>query len=67
MDKHIKQTFDIRFLKIGIIANAGVLQIGSGAGIAQRITHVAGYTTIGTTLHPLSAFAVPLAGPVRRN
>ncbi|MBO0962329.1 hypothetical protein J1P26_21740 [Neobacillus sp. MM2021_6] len=66
MDKHLKQTFDINFLKIGIIANAGVLQIGTGAGTIQRTSHIAGYTTIGTTLGSLSAPAVPLQAPVRQ-
>ncbi|MFF2449733.1 hypothetical protein ACFVSW_22060 [Neobacillus sp. NPDC058068] len=64
MDKHLKQTFDVNFLKIGIIANAGVLQIGCGAGITQRVSSVAGYTTIGTALVHLTAPAVPLAAPV---
>ncbi|MFZ7945838.1 spore germination protein GerPB [Neobacillus sp. 19] len=65
MDRHIKQTFDINFLKIGIIANAGVLQIGTGSGTIQRVPH-AGYTTIGTSLVHLTAPAVPLQSPVRR-
>lgn len=65
MDKHLQQTFDIRFLKIGIVTNAGVLQIGCGAGKAQRVPPV-GYTTVGTTLVPLSAPVAPLQTPVRR-
>ncbi|WP_338450935.1 hypothetical protein R4Z09_03165 [Niallia oryzisoli] len=65
MDKHLQQTFDIGFLKIGIVTNAGVLQIGCGAGKAQRLPPIA-YTTIGTTLVPLSAPAVPLQTQVRQ-
>ncbi|MFJ7728556.1 hypothetical protein ACIQXV_20710 [Neobacillus sp. NPDC097160] len=66
MDKHLKQTFEMNFLKIGIIANAGVLQIGSGSGSKPRVPH-AGYTTIGTSLVHLQALAVPLQAPVRHN
>ncbi|EKN69338.1 hypothetical protein BABA_10761 [Neobacillus bataviensis LMG 21833] len=66
MDKHLKQTFDINFLKIGIIANAGVIQIGCGSGTKPRLPH-AGYTTIGTSTVSLTAPAVPLQASVRRN
>ncbi|EKN67003.1 hypothetical protein BABA_13982 [Neobacillus bataviensis LMG 21833] len=68
MDKHLKQTFEINFLKIGIIANAGVIQLGVGSGHKPRLPH-AGYTQIGTSLVHLmsSAPSVPLASPVRRN
>jgi hypothetical protein len=65
MDQYLEQTFKIRFLKIGIIADAGVLQIGVGAGSVQRGTP-AGYTIIGETkvgLLPLPS--VPLQAPVR--
>lgn len=68
MDKDLQQTFDIRYLKIGLIVNAGVLQIGCGAGHKQRAQPV-GYTTVGTTLVHLRApqtFAVPLQAPVRQ-
>ncbi|MCQ6282760.1 hypothetical protein [Bacillus sp. EB600] len=67
MDKHLQQTFDMRYLKIGSMVNGGVLQIGCGAGHKQR-TQPVGYTTVGTTLVPLSApiqFAVPLQAAVR--
>ncbi|MFJ7728563.1 spore germination protein GerPB [Neobacillus sp. NPDC097160] len=39
MDKHLKQTFEINFLKIGLIANAEVIQIGCGSGTIQRVPH----------------------------
>ncbi|MGG3468473.1 hypothetical protein ABES02_13430 [Neobacillus pocheonensis] len=66
MDKHLQQAFDIRFLKIGQMINSGCLQIGCGAGKAQRVAPV-GYTTVGTTLVPLGGieFAVPLQAAVR--
>ncbi|MFJ7730227.1 spore germination protein GerPB [Neobacillus sp. NPDC097160] len=68
MNKHLKQTFEINFLKIGIIANAGVIQIGCGSGVKPRLPH-AGYTQIGTSLVHLTAISpsVPLASPVGRN
>ncbi|MDP4104646.1 MAG: hypothetical protein Q8935_06780 [Bacillota bacterium] len=69
MDRHLKQTFDMRYLKIGNLVNGGILQIGSGAGHKQR-TQPAGYTTVGGTLVALSSpieFAVPLQAPVRPN
>lgn len=68
MDKHLKQTFDFRYVKIGVMANGGVLQIGCGSSQVQRVPPV-GYTTIGGKLVPLSApqqFAVPLQAPVRQ-
>jgi len=68
VDEHFQQIFDISFLKIGTIANAGVLQIGCGAGKAQRAPSV-GYTTIGTSLVHLTApqpFAIPLQSSVPR-
>ncbi|WP_223588003.1 hypothetical protein [Neobacillus bataviensis] len=68
MDNHLEQSFDIRFLKIGQMINSGVLQIGVGAGKAQRVAPV-GYTTVGTTLVPLTGpieFAVPLQAAVRQ-
>ncbi|WP_045521168.1 hypothetical protein [Neobacillus niacini] len=66
MDKHLQQTFDFRFLKIGTMVNGGVLQIGCGAGTAKRVSPV-GYTTVGTTLVPLAGpeFAVPLSSTGR--
>jgi translation initiation factor 6 (eIF-6) len=67
MDEYFQQTFDIRFLKIGTMVNSGVLQIGCGALKADRVFPV-GYTTVGTTLVPLTGppeFAVPLQAPVR--
>jgi hypothetical protein len=65
MDHYLEQTFKIRFLKIGIIANAGVLQIGVGAGSVQRGTP-AGYTTIGEKkVGLLPPPSVPLQAPVR--
>ena len=68
MDKHLQQTFDIRFLKIGNMVNAGVLQIGCGSGQTQRTPHI-GYTTVGTSLVGISApqqFAVPLSAGIRQ-
>jgi hypothetical protein len=56
-------------VKIGAMVNGGLLQIGCGAGHKQR-TQPLGYTTVGTTLIPLSTpiqFAVPLQAPVRQN
>ncbi|WP_040205093.1 hypothetical protein [Neobacillus jeddahensis] len=67
MDKHLQQTFDFRFVKIGAMVNGGVLQIGTGSGHKQR-TQPSAYTTVGTTLIHLGApieFAVPLQAPVR--
>jgi hypothetical protein len=67
MDEHLQQTFDIRFLKIGGMVNAGVMQIGCGTGKAQRAAPV-GYTTVGPTLVPLTGpikIAVPLQAAVR--
>ncbi len=67
MDKHLQQTFDFRYIKIGMIVNGGVLQIGCGSGQTQRISQIVGYTTVGSTLVPLAApqQAVPLQAPVR--
>ena len=68
MDKHLQQTFDLRYLKIGTMVNGGVLQIGSGSGQVHRAPP-AGYTTVGTTLIGLSApqqFSVPLQAAVRQ-
>ncbi|MFJ5718275.1 hypothetical protein [Neobacillus sp. NPDC093127] len=69
MDRHLKQTFDIRSLLIGVMVNGGVLQIGSGAAKVPRVTPV-GFTTVGTTLIPLGAaplqIAVPLQSPTRQ-
>ncbi|WP_312470105.1 hypothetical protein [Neobacillus sp.] len=68
MDNHLQQTFDISTLKIGAMVNGGALQIGCGAGKAPRVYPV-GFTTVGTTLVPLSAplqFAVPLQASVRQ-
>ncbi|PLS02400.1 hypothetical protein [Neobacillus cucumis] len=67
MDRHLKQTFNFRYLKIGEIVNSGVLQIGCGAGETQRTPHVA-YTTVGTSLVGVSAppqFSVPLQAAIR--
>lgn len=65
MDNYLEQTFKINFLKIGIIANAGVLQIGVGAGSKLRGSP-AGYTTIGMTkIALLPPPSVPLQAPVR--
>lgn len=66
MDKHLQQTFDISYLKIGNMVNGGVLQIGCGAGHKPR-TKPVGYTKVGTTLIHLAApqaFAVPLQAAV---
>ncbi|MCM2535245.1 hypothetical protein NDK43_26425 [Neobacillus pocheonensis] len=68
MDKHLQQTFDFRYLKIGQMVNGGVLQIGCAAGKVQRVTPV-GYTTVGTSIVGISApleFAVPLQAAVRQ-
>ncbi|MBM7653443.1 hypothetical protein [Neobacillus cucumis] len=68
MDKHLQQTFDIRFLKIGNMVNAGVLQIGCGSGQVHRAPNIA-YTTVGSSLLGLSApqqFAVPLSAGIRQ-
>jgi len=71
MDKHLQQTFDIRFLKIGGMVNGGVLQIGCGAGKAPRVPPI-GYTTVGSSLVGLPAavpqqqFAVPLQAAIRQ-
>ncbi len=68
MDKHLQQTFDISTLKIGAMVNGGVLQIGCGGAKIPRVYPV-GYTTVGTTLVPLTAplqFAVPLQAAVRQ-
>ncbi|PFO03312.1 hypothetical protein COJ85_14560 [Bacillus sp. AFS076308] len=69
MDKHLQQTFDIRFLKIGGMVNGGVLQIGCGAGKVPRVPPIA-YTTIGSSLVGLPGapleFAVPLQAAVRQ-
>jgi hypothetical protein len=68
MDKHLQQTFDIRYLKIGQMVNSGVLQIGCGAGKSPRLPPV-GYTTVGTSLVGLSGpqqFSVPLQAAVRQ-
>jgi hypothetical protein len=67
LDRHLKQTFDMRYLNIGNMINGGVVQIGCGAGHTQTIQPV-GYSQIGKKLIPLSAppqFAVPLQAPVR--
>jgi hypothetical protein len=67
LDRHLKQTFDMRYLKIGNMINGGVVQIGCGSGHIQPIQPV-GYSQIGKKLIPLSAppqFAVPLQAPVR--
>jgi hypothetical protein len=67
MDRHLKQTFDMRFIKIGNMINGGIVQIGCGAGHTQPIQAV-GYSQIGEKLIPLAAppqFAVPLQAPVR--
>ncbi|MCM3729139.1 hypothetical protein M3226_26360 [Neobacillus cucumis] len=69
MDKHLQQTFDIRYLKIGGMVNGGVLQIGCGAGKVPRVPP-SGYTTIGSSLVGVPAapqqFAVPLQAAVRQ-
>ena len=68
MDKHLQQTFDLRYLKIGNMVNGGVLQIGCGSGQVQR-THPVGYTTVGSTLIGVSApqqFSVPLQSSIRQ-
>lgn len=66
MDRYLEQTFEIRFLKIGIIANAGILQIGTGSAATIPKTTPVGYTTIGGTLAPLLAPpTVPLQAPIR--
>ncbi|WP_160725068.1 spore germination protein GerPB [Bacillus sp. USDA818B3_A] len=68
MDKYLQQTFDIRFLKIGAMVNAGVLQIGSGAGKVPRKTPIA-YTTVGSSLVGISGplqFSVPLQAAIRQ-
>ena len=70
MDQHLKQTFDFRYVNIRAIVNGGVLQIGCGAGQKKHRTQPLGYTTVGTSLVPLSAplqFAVPLKAPAVRN
>lgn len=67
MHKHLQQSFDINFLKIGQMVNAGVLQIGYGASRSPQVAP-AGYTTVGTSLVSLPSpteFAVPLQAPVR--
>jgi hypothetical protein len=65
MDHNLEQIFKIRYLKIGIIANDGALQIGAGAGKVLR-GKPAGYTTIGeTTVGILQPPSVPLQAPVR--
>jgi hypothetical protein len=67
MERHLQQTFDMRYLKIGNMINGGIVQIGCGAGHKQR-TQPVGFSTIGTKLVPLSApiqFAVPLQAPIR--
>jgi hypothetical protein len=67
MNQHLKQTFDMRYLKIGNLVNGGVVQIGCGAGHVRR-RPPAGYTTVGTSLVALPSpieFAVPLQAPVR--
>ncbi|MCM3768307.1 hypothetical protein [Neobacillus niacini] len=69
MDKHLQQTFDFRYLKIGQMVNGGVLQIGCGAVKSPRVAPV-GYTTVGTSLVGIAApleFAVPLQAAVGRN
>ena len=68
MDRHLRQTFEFRYLKIGSIVNTGVLQIGCGAGEVKPIPPVA-YTTIGTSLVGVSGpaeFSVPLQAAVRK-
>ncbi|MFC4799657.1 hypothetical protein ACFPA1_09835 [Neobacillus sp. GCM10023253] len=66
MDRYLEQSFDIRFLKIGIIANAGILQIGTGSAATIPKTTPVGYTTIGETVAPLLAPpSVPLQAPIR--
>ncbi|MDP4085526.1 MAG: hypothetical protein Q8934_13060 [Bacillota bacterium] len=65
MDHNLKQKFNIRFLKIGIISNTGVLQIGVGAGSISEAPP-AGYTTVGETqVHLLQPPSVPMQAPVR--
>jgi hypothetical protein len=67
LENKVEQAFKINFLKIGIMTNTGVLQIGVGAGIKERGTP-AGYTTIGESLVHVTAPtapAVPLQAPVR--
>ncbi|HJV18178.1 MAG TPA: hypothetical protein VJ546_12540 [Bacillales bacterium] len=65
MDHNLEQTFEIRYLKIGIIANDGALQIGAGGGSVLR-GKPAGYTTIGeTTVGLLTPPSVLLQSPVR--
>jgi len=68
MDRHLQQTFNLRYLKIGSIVNAGVLQIGCGAGEIKRTPPI-GYTTVGTSLVGVSGpaeFSVPLQAAVRK-
>ena len=68
MDRHLQQTIDLRYLKIGTMVNGGVLQIGAGSGRVQR-GHPIGYTTVGTSLIGVSApqqFSVPLQAAVRQ-
>ncbi|MDQ1144005.1 hypothetical protein QE429_000832 [Bacillus sp. SORGH_AS 510] len=64
MDQYLEQDFKINLLKIGMITNAGVLQIGVGAGKRKSGTK-AGYTTIGEKPVSISAPAVPLQAAVR--
>ncbi|MDR6123459.1 hypothetical protein QFZ87_003056 [Bacillus sp. SLBN-46] len=64
MENKVEQAFKINFLKIGIMTNTGVLQIGVGAGGKKQGTP-AGYTTIGESLVHVPAPAVPLQAPVR--
>lgn len=67
MDEHIQQIFDIRYVKIGGIVNAGVVQIGCGTVKAKEAVPVA-YTTVGSTLVHLKSpveFSVPLQAPIR--
>ncbi|MEO2078188.1 MAG: hypothetical protein ABGX20_22900 [Bacillus sp. (in: firmicutes)] len=64
MDQYLEQDFKISFLKIGMITNAGVLQIGVGGGRAKP-GYKAGFTTIGEKPVSISAPAVPLQAAVR--
>jgi hypothetical protein len=66
LDNYLEQDFKINFLKIGILTNAGVLQIGVGGG-RKKPGPKAGFTTIGESAVSIQAPAVPLQAAIREH
>lgn len=66
MDKYLEQTFNINFLKIGVVSNTGVLKIGT-AGMIRRTTPsiYGGYFSLSGITYGTPPLSVPLQSPVR--